>query len=666
MANIEQLIKQYQDKEDIANMQEFYLEKAQDALKAWRDMDIDSNRLDDLINNFDYNSFKNNPNVKDIRDCIFRLVAYCDMNASEKETFNEYTDKRVMAKAGIWQHQWIKQWLIFKKDSTKVSESISNVVNYIDKPKDNFPIVSEEHKEQLARNLLHVPYNKTTFTKQLLKYFDQFGLSCKKDENKTMLYTKILYSSASLWQDKVDIKGLVARDRSNWKDSFESDIAGSPQGYGVMWRDNLPSSSTNVFKALKKRIENDNTFDFYIVEDNWTTYKAVIEDYVLAENYKNIVDEWKSKEPIWFQDKFEDYCDDAKNQHAKVAYLVKSFKKIPIEKRLNIYTNFKLLDNPVRANYVAFTNIITKMDQKISNISELLKLKKNIILQGAPGTGKTYTTASIAVSMCNEGFTDYDNHEEVMKEYESLCKNGQIAFCTFHQSMDYEDFIEGLKPQIKGSNVEYNIQKGIFREICEKAKDELSKNYVLIIDEINRGNVSKIFGELITLLEADKRTGDGEHSLTLKLPYSKEDFCVPSNLYIIGTMNTTDRSTGTIDYAVRRRFAFVTLETSSEVLKEWYKEDTDVKQASLDLFEEINNSFIPNHKVADFELEDLKVGHSYFMAKNLDELKLKMQYEVIPLIKEYQKDGILKTDKNDSSFFEKWAKAEPMQQSSDE
>ena len=538
MTNIEQLIKQYQDKEGIANMQEFYLKKAQEALKAWRDMDIDSNLLDDLLK-LNYKQFNNraynDPQVNKIHECIFRLVAYCDEKAGKKENFNEYQDYyRVVARTKVRQNVWVKQLLLFRKNQNLVSSpSVLNAINYIEQPENNFPITSEESKKQIARNLLQVPYNKTTFTKQLLKYFDQFGLSCKKDENKTMLYTKILYSFASLWQDKVDTKGLIAEDGGNRKDSFKND-----------------------------------------------------------------------------------------------------------------------------------------MDQKISNISELLKLKKNIILQGAPGTGKTYTTASIAVKICNKDFANCNNHEEVMKEYERLRENGQISFCTFHQSMDYEDFVEGLKPVVNGSAVEYKVESGIFKNICTEAKRNSKSPYILIIDEINRGNVSKIFGELITLLEADKRTGDGEHSLTLKLPYSKENFCVPSNLYIIGTMNTTDRSTGTIDYAVRRRFAFVTLETSSEVLKEWYKEDTDVKQASLDLFKEINNSFIPNHKVADFELEDLKVGHSYFMAKNLDELKLKMQYEVIPLIKEYQKDGILKTEEGDSSFFKKWQNAEckeqPMQQSSNE
>lgn len=394
---------------------------------------------------------------------------------------------------------------------------------------------------------------------------------------------------------------------------------------------------------------------------------------------------------------------------------------------------------------------------------ELLKLKKQIILQGAPGTGKTYKTASIAVGMCNPSFTDFADHQKVMEEYERLQNEGRIAFCTFHQSMDYEDFIEGLKPEVKGSAVEYNVESGIFKTICEKARSEgnedigtcidkylqtikgyhnkktlptlsgksefyvwwkegndtistrsvssktdkgeqyspsplniekvkqqatgegrennwphyaqaiindvkkiyhLDKNvsnepYVLIIDEINRGNISKIFGELITLLEADKRS-NGTHPISLKLPYSKEDFSVPSNLYIIGTMNTTDRSTGTIDYAVRRRFAFVTLEAKEDVIKDWCnaeKVPANVKDAALELFDQISK-FIAEHKAADFELEDLKVGHSYFMAKDMNALRLKMRYEVVPLLKEYIKDGILRGEPEDEKYFECWKKAE--------
>ena len=418
--------------------------------------------------------------------------------------------------------------------------------------------------------------------------------------------------------------------------------------------------------------------------------------------------------------------------------------------------------------------IINKQNtmEEIQQINEILQNKKQIILQGAPGTGKTYKTAAIAVGMCNPAFTDFANHQKVMEEYERLQSEGQIAFCTFHQSMDYEDFIEGLKPEVKGNAVEYDVENGIFKTICELAqtkedediatcidkylqtikgfenrkkiptlsgKSELyvwwtegndtistrsvlsksekgeqyspsplniekvkmqalgegvennwrhyaqafinavkkeynlenqvsDKPYVLIIDEINRGNVSKIFGELITLLEADKRSGGGIHHISLKLPYSKEDFSVPANLYIIGTMNTTDRSTGNIDYAVRRRFAFVTLESRADAIESWCNAQsisTDVKKAALALFAQINgtgknndSSFIANHKASDFELEDLKVGHSYFMAKDMASLKLKMRYEVVPLIKEYIKDGILRSLSDDDKYFESWQNAE--------
>ena len=399
---------------------------------------------------------------------------------------------------------------------------------------------------------------------------------------------------------------------------------------------------------------------------------------------------------------------------------------------------------------------------------KLLKEKKNIILQGAPGTGKTYTTASLAVCLCNPSFTELEDHAKVMEEYERLRKSGQIAFCTFHQSMDYEDFVEGVKPELQGEHITYNVESGIFKQICEQARttegkdiiaciddylqkirgyknrreiptisgksklliwweegnktistrsplsqitkgeqhspsplniekvkahaigegvennwpsyarafikavkdeyhleDEAStKPHILIIDEINRGNISRIFGELITLLEADKRTGEGKHPIKVTLPYSKDSFSVPSNLYIIGTMNTTDRSTGSIDYAVRRRFAFITLKTDPEVIKTCIKDDA-VRIKALALFKQINGdstdeatSFIATHKAGDFDLEDLKVGHSYFLAETLEALQMKMRYEVIPLLREYIKDGILQGKKEDEEYFAAWEKGE--------
>lgn len=410
---------------------------------------------------------------------------------------------------------------------------------------------------------------------------------------------------------------------------------------------------------------------------------------------------------------------------------------------------------------------------------DILNLKKNIILQGAPGTGKTYNTAALALSICEVNDVDLNDHNAVMERYEQMRydkeKNptGQIGFCTFHQSMDYEDFVEGIKPKMVDEQIIYEIEPGIFKTISkistnpilakrtksldvafdnlvqdiidgktktielkngvkspplsvskqmtikwetgderidvncvskerllklcevydskekiksmkninesirnviggcnssyywavanhlfeniveERSGAESNKNYVLIIDEINRGNVSKIFGELITLLEADKRLG-GDHPIIVTLPYSKESFGVPSNLYIIGTMNTTDRSVGNIDYAVRRRFAFVTLKADRQILVSKYGEES--KQVQL--FDAVFTFLNDDKKHPDMDIDDLMVGHSYFMADDDNELKLKLEYEIIPLIREYSKDGIVNVKKDElEKAFNDWKTA---------
>ena len=314
----------------------------------------------------------------------------------------------------------------------------------------------------------------------------------------------------------------------------------------------------------------------------------------------------------------------------------------------------------------------------INNTAKLLKSKHNIILQGAPGTGKTYNTAAIALSVLGIDGVDLDNHDEVMKKYEEL-QDDRIFFTTFHQSLDYEDFVEGLKPRVQTNEngeslgVTYEPEDGIFKRACnavvtDDSKD-IIKSVVLIIDEINRGNVSKIFGELITLLEADKRD-KGNHPIKVTLPYSKTLFGVPSNLYIIGTMNTTDRSTGTLDYALRRRFAFVTLKSDPNVIVKHYEKlgNDDLKAIAIDLFNNIK-AFItnPKHLCGDLCIDDLMVGHSYFMASSKEELQCKVEFEIIPLIAEYINDGILTVnDQEKDKAFDAWASLHPVQIVDDE
>lgn len=608
---------------------------------------------------------------------------------------------------------------------------------------------------------------------------------------------------------ELNIKGLFAHDSTGWQRDFKKGV--ETNGCGIMWKNHL-SDLDEIKPQLRKLIEVYGHFPFYNLAKNKVNYKFNIIDFATEEDYEGKKDKWGIRKPFRYEDSFSDYK--AGTQIAKIAFLVDKVEETKAPIHHNDFVNYN--KNAGRRNAAAFKYIKTEISKEMNDYIEILEKKKNIILQGAPGVGKTYTTAELALAICDGIEKVPDNHDEVMKRYEQLQKEGRIGFVTFHQSMDYEDFVEGIKPQIIDEDkMIYKVENGIFKQIClnagkiktdknssevdftktrvfkmslgEKGKDDseifdycfennvvalgwgddkdfsqctkledfkekdstwgakammifkqwmrigdivlisdglkaikaiakivgeyeyrqdtsigmcqirkvewlytgdlipiaklydknLSQqsiygffntkkqgtkeyngsikvdvlnniitgkinddtvpNYVLIIDEINRGNVSKIFGELITLLEADKRI-DGDHPIKVTLPYSKEKFGVPSNLYIIGTMNTTDRSVGNIDYAVRRRFAFVTLKADVDVLiKKYGKDSIQVK-----LFNAVNE-FVDTNNANELDLADLKVGHSFFMVEE-KQLRLNLDYEIIPLLREYYKDGLLKQD----------------------
>ena len=452
------------------------------------------------------------------------------------------------------------------------------------------------------------------------------------------------------------------------------------------------------------------------------------------------------------------------------------------------------------------------------------KRRKNVVLYGAPGTGKTYDVPEFAVRLCDPAFMATEpSREEIVSRYNQLKTEKRIAFTTFHQSLDYEDWIEGLRPVVNDNNqVTYEIESGIFKKLCEEAErpvvkdkqvgisdnavvwkvslagtgdnpvrsdcmknsyirigwdgygpiisdetdwsiyngegkqildayinkmkigdivmscyssqtidaigvvvsdyefedkfpnykrvrrvnwlvkninenivemndgktmtlgtvyrlnsitldnvksilekydtsskmEENDKAYVMVIDELNRGNVSKVFGELITLLEADKRKGR-INAESVVLPYSKKAFHIPNNVYLIATMNTADRSLGSLDYAIRRRFAFIAEKPFG----------LEVEGFDEELFEKVSRLFVENfdeYKASgwdqtmklepadtlsdEYKPEDVWIGHSYFLMQDEegeDNTRNRLLYEIIPLLEEYVRDGVLTAEAQD-------------------
>lgn len=289
-----------------------------------------------------------------------------------------------------------------------------------------------------------------------------------------------------------------------------------------------------------------------------------------------------------------------------------------VDKLNELYDTDLELEDEEEKEYKAYTKIdfledVYMSEENYDTLVSLLRHKKNIILQGAPGVGKTFAARRLAYSMMGEKNSD------------------RVMLVQFHQSYSYEDFVEGYRPSAEESG--FVLTKGVFYNFCRKAEIDSDNEYFFIIDEINRGNLSKIFGELFMLIEKDKRNQN------LQLLYSRDKFNVPKNVYIIGMMNTADRSLAMIDYALRRRFSFFELKPGFETegFTEYrMKLDNSKFDKLIKCTEELNSEISLDETLG----EGFCIGHSYFCDINSEELTDQrlmeiVEFELIPLLKEY-------------------------------
>jgi GTPase subunit of restriction endonuclease len=616
-------------------------------------------------------------------------------------------------------------------------------------------------------------------------------------------------NSAKLFKNILDIKVDIPKD-------FE--------GIPV-----LNNQKSHFFGFRSRRGKND-------IQNLWNLFIKVVNDENFEEEYNTVIKQFIIKVNItmglfWIRpEKFLAF-DRTNRQYLKEQYGIKLPNKAPE------YSEYmKILDsiNKKMASGEIKENTFYELSANANNLgydnsdydsylewgsfyTELWKKRKNVILQGAPGTGKTYRIPELVVRLCEPEF-DANNatRKELMSVYDRLKEEKRVMFTTFHQSMDYEDWLEGLRPVLENDQVTYKIEPGIFKRLCTEAERPLSakkdvnisdeaivwkvslsgtgdnpvrrdcmkngyirigwdgygeniteetdwsihngegktilnafintmkvgdivmscyssrtidaigivtgeyewhdnfehykrvrrvkwlvkdinedivklnddktmtlgtvyrlnaitldkvkslldkyeasktlidnnKPYVIVIDEFNRGNVSKIFGELITLLEPDKRKGM-RNAESVLLPYSKKEFYIPSNVFLVATMNTADRSLDTIDYAIRRRFAFITVKP----------QEIDDDNFNSELFREVSSLFISNYDEyaesgfddtikllpaetlsEEYRPEDVWIGHSYFIMDGEYALQDRLLFEIIPLLEEYIRDGVLTSE----------------------
>lgn len=632
----------------ILESKDFYFQKALDKYNDYINLKVDESILDNLINQtkvkpFSFKEMLNNysPGTTERKtlQIVGELISYIDKNAAMKHELNQYEDKRTMALTFVRQNIWVQYLLTYKLKNSLESlpEIIKNAIRYIENPLGEFTAMKDLHKNAIIKIFFNGK------PEVMFESMRDIGFKSKNPMNDGCLYSIVFYNEGikDFWghllpaKEKEPEKKRIwafapGKDGYKWDEFREQGIMAIDWGIGNLKEYKSKKSIAAVLMELDElegsNHKNDSLALWQFCNEIQVGDKIfaktglnkllgvgeVVSDYQYDDNQEEFMHVRKvnwTKVGNWTTDDnfaiktltditaFEDFC-------IKVDQLT-SYQEPA--KEGNVFGAYFKQD---------FLSDVFISEKQYDTLVNLLKRKKNIILQGAPGVGKTYAAKRLAFSIMGE-------------------KNEQrVKLVQFHQSYSYEDFIMGYRP----NNTGFSLKYGAFYQFCKLAEKNLDKPYFFIIDEINRGNLSKIFGELLMLIESDKR------GQTMDLLYEDEEFSVPQNLYIIGMMNTADRSLAIIDYALRRRFCFFELEPAFGTDSfQKYLLDNNVQQALIGKI--VSKLSILNSVIADdVNLgSGFRIGHSYFCDCKLinhNWFEDIIRYEIAPLLEEYWFDDL--------------------------
>lgn len=627
-----------EDKEyvmEYANNEEYAFEKLTDIWNRFNNYDISNTDLDILksdlqaLDKFQSESFCNRYIDDDIKynflQTLYEVISYIDKNAAGKEKYNKYNDKRTLALTFVRQNDWVNNLINYKKykDLSKVTEVCRNVISYMKNPTEKMSVFKDNKLVSFCKYIypgIEIDNSYERLCNIIYEYLEFLNIKAINPKNQGILYGRLIFAKAIY--KEWDVENIFWKIQPYNEKNLSSDEI-------------TENINKNVIVSKDKSlIKNANNNIFYMAEDKKPLFLGAF-----IEQVKEIEDGFYSRKYIKLAKTNNTLGKVIKDKAWGDKYSSKTFISVKAEETQEFETNIinTLFDEDIDIlidkikNIKIDCNIEENIEDEVveensDEINEIVEINTplNLILYGPPGTGKTYNTVNYSVSIIEkvevEDIVDEskENRAEVFNRYKKYLSEKKIVFTTFHQNYSYEEFIQGIRANTNNTDsLSFVKEDGIFKDLVERAKIDPSNNYVMIIDEINRGNISRIFGELITLIEDDKRLGK-ENEIKVTLP-SKEVFGVPSNLYIIGTMNTADKSIALIDIALRRRFDFVGI----------YPDYTVITQFE-NILKPINKAIYEKKRSADY-----LIGHAFFVNKSIDDLENIVNKKIIPLLNEY-------------------------------